>query len=445
MWMPGYLIRVLLTENSTEEERRAAVLPEARWGEGDELPYFVAVVKGHIATERLNEFIDFPPIIKKLEIKSDRQTLGDFMYTHILRHELPKDKKETKLTQLLSTHDRFMSFGMYELWGLIDDCGFVMDAVSCVLLFTKHDKIGKFVNYFFNKRVSAKTKGENALCKSILNSSYGADGMNNEKFKDVKFMSKEKALRATSQSNFFSESKINDDVYHVEREPESAACKKPLQTAYATLSNAKYWFIRFVYGFMYKCLERSRFHFCCCDTDSYMWAVAGTGEREKLLRERILLSLTEKGKEKIMKKIVPHFEEIIVDKEFYYANYPLWFPRKKTLMTLEYEHCCYNLIALAPKNYWTDDGVSQIVKTKGVSVRGELNKHINGQAFKACVEEGAIIGAENYVLRTKEHKMTKQILKKTGLSGVVTKSVVLENQACVPFIYGISADKYHIT
>jgi hypothetical protein len=211
----------------------------------------------------------------------------------------------------------------------------------------------------------------------ILNSSYGSDGQNNEKFANIRFLSKAKALRATANCNFVSSTKISDDLYLVEKEPVSAACEKPLHTAFATLSNAKYWFVSFVYNFMYKCMDTERFHFVVCDTDSHMWAVSGTGVRDKVI-DKILGNLSEKNMTKIKEKIVPHFEEIIKDREFYEKNYSLFFPKKKTLMNLEYEHCCRNLLALAPK--------------------------------------------------------------KSRKTGVITKAVVPKNQACLPFVYGITAD-----
>ncbi|GHU22481.1 hypothetical protein FACS189472_15360 [Alphaproteobacteria bacterium] len=75
------------------------------------------------------------------------------------------------------------------------------------------------------------------------------------------------------------------------------------------------------------------------------------------------------------------------------------------------------------------------VKLKGVSTRGNLNQHINEEAFNVCLKEGKIVEAENYVLRNRKHEMTMQLLRKTGLSGVMTKAIVLPNQACLPFIY----------
>jgi hypothetical protein len=314
------------------------------------------------------------------------------MYSFMKENNLPRNKKEKKLTQLLSTHGQFMSFGMYELWGLIDDCHFVVDEVETVILFAKHTHIGTFVNELFNKRITAKTSGENALCKQILNASYGSDLQNNENFANIKFMSKEKALHAAVNASFVSSLKIHEDLYLVEKESASATCRKPLQSGYATLSNAKYCYNTLVYKFMYRCLDRKRFHFIVTDTDSYMWSVAGTGERTKVI-EKILKGISKEGKEKINKKIIPHFEKMVSDLEFYKQNYHLWFPAKgKKLLTLEYEHCCRNLVALAPKNYWCVDNKGKIeFKSKSVSTRGNLNQHLkNIDIIKECIYERKI-------------------------------------------------------
>jgi hypothetical protein len=60
------------------------------------------------------------------------------------------------------------------------------------------------------------------------------------------------------------------------------------------------------------------------------------------------------------------------------------------------------------------------------------------------VYEQELINADNYVLRQKNNQMTKQHINKIGLSGIITKSVVLENQACLPFVFGINANNYII-
>jgi hypothetical protein len=112
-------------------------------------------------------------------------------------------------------------------------------------------------------------------------------------------------------------------------------------------------------------------------------------------------------------------------------------------MTLEYEHCCQDLIALAPKNYWCSNNEKTEFRSKGVSVRGNLNAHLREEStVRRCLFERDIVEAENYVLRRKENKMTKQKIEKIGISGVMTKAVVLSNQSCCPFVFGKKSSDY---
>jgi hypothetical protein len=41
-------------------------------------------------------------------MKTTKENLGDYMYDFLEKHNLPRNKKEEKLTQLLSTHGEFM-------------------------------------------------------------------------------------------------------------------------------------------------------------------------------------------------------------------------------------------------------------------------------------------------------------------------------------------------
>jgi hypothetical protein len=78
MWMPGYEKWFMDSENSTQQERMKVIMTEHRFECDNEriidgLPWFVAVVKGHIDEDHLNDFINFPPIIKKLEVKTSKK------------------------------------------------------------------------------------------------------------------------------------------------------------------------------------------------------------------------------------------------------------------------------------------------------------------------------------------------------------------------------------
>ncbi|KAA6363883.1 MAG: hypothetical protein EZS28_040590 [Streblomastix strix] len=98
--------------------------------------------------------------------------------------------------------------------------------------------------------------------------------------------------------------KLADDVYAVQMNPETCACKTSLQVAYFVLDNAKYQYLNFIYNFMYMCLDMDKLHFVEGDTDSAYWAVSGDINAEHKQQ----------------------FNSVIKDKQFYDENAKYFFP-----------------------------------------------------------------------------------------------------------------------
>jgi len=64
----------------------------------DRSKIFFAVVKGSIPEHKLNEVEDFPPIIRNVQIKTNKSTLGSFMYDYMESIKSKTDQEEYKLT-----------------------------------------------------------------------------------------------------------------------------------------------------------------------------------------------------------------------------------------------------------------------------------------------------------------------------------------------------------
>jgi hypothetical protein len=90
---------------------------------------FVVTLKGGILQVRWKEFINYGPIIRNIEIGNGRFK-----------------KKQTKLTQLMTTIDKFMTFSSYYLWYLIDRFGFVFDDLTEMSVFYTNDN-GLFTKF----------------------------------------------------------------------------------------------------------------------------------------------------------------------------------------------------------------------------------------------------------------------------------------------------------
>ena len=81
MYMPGRLtgvIKVIRDDGVDDEARKKALsIIDAKKS------LFVAEIKGHIHKEYINDCINFLPILRIINIKTDEQTIGSFMYNYM--------------------------------------------------------------------------------------------------------------------------------------------------------------------------------------------------------------------------------------------------------------------------------------------------------------------------------------------------------------------------
>jgi hypothetical protein len=147
---------------------------------------FVVTLKGGIPKERWNEFINYAPIIRNIEIGNDKSK-----------------KRQKKHTQLMTTMGLFMPFSSYYLWYLIDRFGFVIEDVTEISVFYANDNglFTKFTIQLMEERMKAieeKNDGYGTFCKNILNPAYGKDWMNKSKYRKLVIMNQKKAFFSIS-------------------------------------------------------------------------------------------------------------------------------------------------------------------------------------------------------------------------------------------------------
>ncbi|KAA6400047.1 MAG: hypothetical protein EZS28_004435 [Streblomastix strix] len=176
IYMPAQLI-----ERITDQDRCKALIYDTNRFSNDPLVVdkmllFVAEIKGHTDEKYINEVINWGSILRNIDITTNRQTIGEFMYNHLVELQLPHDKTERKLTNLIDTNNEVMSFNNYYVWLLIDTCHLVIDEIVSVTTFTKHANFNSFIKEFMNLRQQAKdakNEGLGQFCKLILNSAFG--------------------------------------------------------------------------------------------------------------------------------------------------------------------------------------------------------------------------------------------------------------------------------
>ncbi|KAA6401685.1 MAG: hypothetical protein EZS28_002789 [Streblomastix strix] len=225
------------------------------------------------------------------------------------------------------------------------------------------------------------------------------------------------------------EQKISEDNYIVQMNAEHCNCNTPSQVAFFVLDNAKYWYLNFIYNFMCKCFDMNRIHFIEGDIDSAYWAISRNHNEH----------------------FTQQFNAVINDREFYYENAKYFIPSirqdvydEKKILGLAIERQGPSTIALAPKNYIIFKNYCDGSKIKLKGVNQKTNKIIKDQ-IADCIDEGKITKCTNMRLGQKNHQMSQLSIEKNGITEIHTKIIVLENQSCCLFMYGLTAKDYFFT
>ncbi|KAA6397784.1 MAG: hypothetical protein EZS28_006688 [Streblomastix strix] len=256
-----------------------------------------------------------------------------------------------------------------------------------------------------------------------MNSSYGSDGMNTEKYHKVKIMNRKQNERAIRSNAFMDEKQISEDSNIVQMNPEHCSCKTPLQVAFFELDNAKYWYLNFIYKIMYKWQDIDRILFIEGDTDSAYWAISGNPNED----------------------FTQQFNAVVKDRDFYNENAKYFFPTirgniydEKMILGLSIDRQGVTMVALVSQNYMIETNYYTNSKIKLKRVNQKTNK-INKEQIVDCVNEGKITKCTNMRLGQKNHQMSQLSIQKNRITGIHTRMIVLENQSCCPFMFGLSS------
>ncbi|KAA6359649.1 MAG: hypothetical protein EZS28_044824, partial [Streblomastix strix] len=114
---------------------------------------------------------------------------------------------------------------------------------------------------------------------------------------------------------------------------------------------------------------------------------------------------------------------------------------EKKILGLAIERQGISMIALAPKYYMIETNYNGNSKIKLKGVNQKTNKITKTQIVD-CINEGKITKCTNMRLGQKNHQMSQLAIEKNGITEIHTKMLVLENQSCCPFIFGLQSKDY---
>jgi hypothetical protein len=124
------------------------------------------------------------------------------------------------------------------------------------------------------KAIEEKNDGYGTFCKNILNAAYGKDGMNKSKYSKVIIMDQKKAFFSQCFPEFKGSRAISNNRYIVEKNYKIYSVNTAIQETVFTLNNAKFWYIKFVYDFIYRCIDLYKINFIESYTDSLYFVIS---------------------------------------------------------------------------------------------------------------------------------------------------------------------------
>ncbi|KAA6384334.1 MAG: hypothetical protein EZS28_020140 [Streblomastix strix] len=393
---------------------------------------FVAKVKGQFSKLEYNNLLPLPPIFRNIEIENKKEMIGENMYSQAQKHSLPMTKKDRKLTTLLDTNGQFMVFNNYYLWLLID-LGFVFTDYKAITVFEKNEANDPFVRTMMNLRIQSILAGstKEKFYKLIIKASYGYDTLNTEKFGKIKMLDKAGTFISQHHPNHIGTRRISANTFAVQTKPKTATCFTSIQSGVFTLDNAKYWYLNYIYNFMYRCLDRKRFHFVLADTDSIYIAIAGDPNKD----------------------CHQQFESIVTDKQFYDQHVYQYLPDSnkdiydyKKILGFGIENERYELTSLGLKCYsmivnkWNKEKQQYEFKPKITSKGISKSQQISHSNYVNVINKDIVKKGINGTLKMYDNVMSSIQVEKYALTGFNNKSIVLRNQCCCPCIKGLTAN-----
>ena len=295
--------------------------------------------------------------------------------------------------------------------------GMVVDKILEIISFKQSKWLEKYINFNTLKRNKAKIDFEKDFYKVLNNAFYGKTMENVRNLLGLIFFEKDdykENIKYQSKLTFngIQKSYENCDSY-VFRKNE-VLMEKPIYLGFAVLELSKLHMYETYYDKLQRYFGEKNLHLHYMDTDSF------------------ILSVNAKDIIKDLKNLEDIFDFSNLDK-----NHELFSNKnEKVIGKLKIE---------TPKNIWIDEfvclrskmysfkcGEHSKNKLKGISK--SQSKHIKFEEYKKCLDGGEYQReCNNYILRSINHEMVLQEIKKTTLSVFDDKRCYINNIESIPW------------
>ena len=226
----------------------------------------------HIPERLRNEFANFPPIFKNVEVSRD--DIGDEMKQHAIQNKLLTKPRKMLISSFFQVNGCFIT-------PLIQFLAKKGAYVTRVYRFIEYIPVKCFKG-FVQTAVDARRAGDDnsdsvvmaETMKLLANSSYGYQIMNREKHRSTHYANDSNVDAYINKKTFYSYSTVADDVYEVTNYKGKVDHKEPIAVGFFILQYAKLRMLELYYNFLVEYCDTSLFEEIEMDTDSLYLAMA---------------------------------------------------------------------------------------------------------------------------------------------------------------------------
>jgi hypothetical protein len=104
--------------------------------------------------------------------------------------------------------------------------------------------------------------------------------MNKSKYSKLVIMDLDRTFFTQCLPEFKDSRALRDNKFLVEKNYKTHTVNTTIQKAVFILDNAKFWYFKFVYDFIYRCIDMLKIHFIEGDTDSLFHAISGNPDED---------------------------------------------------------------------------------------------------------------------------------------------------------------------
>ena len=335
---------------------------------------------------------------------------------HLIQRSSPSDykNKRYKSTKLLSTfYPREKYVVHLENLQYYLQKGLILKKIHRAVTFTQKPFLKKFIEKVTDLRSKAKNDFELRLFKLFANSTFGKFIENVRNYIEVKVCNNEESFRkACLGQHIKSFNVINENLVIVMKKPAEIKMNKPLAVGFAILELSKLFMYKSYYDVFMSHFGPKNMSLCFSDTDSFLFQV----KTNNLLKDIQKLGY-------------------LFDFSKYPKNHKLYDRSKANHLFYFKDELCgkaaiTHFIGLRPKCYsmqiknFDDDSTKTKKVCKGVK-RTAIQNQLTFADYKKCLNSQCKIYKSFKNLRSKNHQISTQFVRKIALSAIDTKRYTL--------------------